>query len=118
MRADESRSACDQNSHRATVKTKRTASKGRSPSLIASMMREQINPVHQNDRDDGNADCVFLRPRPSDETQPRRTPDQNDCRIKVEQDQAAERDERERIPKPGCKKVCVQKRAQATGRAA
>jgi hypothetical protein len=81
-------------------------------------MREQINPIQDEQRDDNGPEEISLRGRDMRNPQARRTCDQNDQRIKIKDRQCAERGKNERVPAQSSQKVAMQKLSGRSGCAA
>ena len=79
------------------------------------MMREQIDPVNDDQNDNGNPNGVFLATRPIDGPQERQPGRQNDRGVEIENADGAERHESQWVPSPGLDKIEVG-RAQAPRR--
>lgn len=81
--------------------------------LIAIVMCEEICPVRCDQDHNGKTDGAFLRRGRTDDPESRRARQQNNRRIKIEQSDAAERDESEWIPEPCSEKIAVNQRDRA-----
>src|SRR2546430_10320729 len=86
--------------------------------MIRRPPRSTLFPYTTLFRSDTDTDSVFFRARPVDYAQSRKMRHQNNERVKIEQPHAAERDERQRVPRPGQKQISVEKSDRGPGRAA
>src|SRR2546430_7266837 len=68
--------------------------------MIRRPPRSTLFPYTTLFRSDTDTDSVFFRARPIDYAQSRNMRHQNNERVKIEQPHAAERDERQRVPRP------------------
>ena len=78
-------------------------------------MREQINPIQDEQRNDNGPEEISLRARDMRNPQARRACDQNDQRIRIKDRQCAERGKNERVPAQSSQKVAMQKLNSRSG---
>jgi hypothetical protein len=86
--------------------------------LKIARMREQVNPIQCQQRDDNSATESFLRVCNLGNSQAWRARDQDDQRISIKDQQCAERGENEWVPAQSGQKMAIQKLNRGSGRAA